>query len=132
MPSCISVAISPYLTGSNDDCQKRSVFDPNRNERRRSRARDGVIVLLDGQILGGDTHFYYTGSYTFKNGKWRGELITHQHAEALGMTLLFAGREVACGFTRTYSDGKAEVDGTALVGKNSVPFHAKLTLKSSL
>jgi hypothetical protein len=30
----------------------------------------GVIVLLDGQILGDDTHFYYTGSYTFKNGKW--------------------------------------------------------------
>jgi hypothetical protein len=22
----------------------------------------GVIILLDGQILGGDTHFYYTGS----------------------------------------------------------------------
>jgi hypothetical protein len=91
----------------------------------------GVIVLLDGQILGGDTHFYYAGSYTFKNGKWRGELITHQHTEALGMTLLFAGRET-CGFTGTYSDGKAEVDGTARVGKNSVPFHAKLTLKSSL
>ena len=34
----------------------------------------GVIVILDGKILGGDTHFYYTGSYTFKNGKWRGEL----------------------------------------------------------
>jgi hypothetical protein len=92
----------------------------------------GVIVLLDGQILGGDTHFYYTGSYTFKNGKWRGELITHQHAEALGVTPLFGGREAACGFTGTYSDGEAEVDGTALVGKTSVPFHAKLTLKSSL
>jgi hypothetical protein len=25
----------------------------------------GVIVLLDGKILGGDTHFYYTGSYTW-------------------------------------------------------------------
>jgi hypothetical protein len=59
-----------------------------------------VIVLLDGQILGGDTHFYYTGSYTFKNGKWRGELITHQHAEALGVTLVFGGREIACGFNR--------------------------------
>ena len=92
----------------------------------------GVIVLLDGKILGGDTHFYYTGSYTFKNGKWRGELITYQHAEALGVTLLFGGREVACGFTGIYSDGEAEVDGTALVGKTSVPFHAKLTLKSSL
>ena len=92
----------------------------------------GVIVLLDGQILGGDTHFYYTGSYTFKNGKWRGELITHQHAEALGVTLVFGGREVACGFTGTYSDGEAEVDGTALVGKTSVLFHAKLVLKFSL
>jgi hypothetical protein len=51
----------------------------------------GVIVLLDGQILGGDTQFYYTGSYTFKNGKWRGELITHQHAEALGVTLVVGG-----------------------------------------
>jgi hypothetical protein len=92
----------------------------------------GVIVLLDGKILGGDTHFYYTGSYTFKNGKWRGELVTHQHAEALGMSLLFGGREVACGFTGTYSDGEAEVDGTALVGKTSVSFHAKLTLQSPL
>jgi hypothetical protein len=92
----------------------------------------GVIVLLDGQILGRDTHFYYTGSYTFKNGKWRGELITHQHAEAVGVILLFGGREVGCGFTGTYSDVEAEVDGTALVGKTSVPFHAKLTLKSSL
>jgi hypothetical protein len=48
------------------------------------------------------------------------------------VTLVFGGREVACGFTGTYSDGEAEVDGTALVGKTSVPFHAKLTLKSSL
>ncbi len=71
-----------------------------------------VIVLLDGQIL------------------WRGELITHQHAEALGVTLVFGGREVACGFTGTYSDGEAEVDGTALVGKTSVVFHAKLALRS--
>jgi hypothetical protein len=31
-----------------------------------ARRATGVIVLLDGQILGGDTHFYYTGSYTFK------------------------------------------------------------------
>src|SRR5207244_7987520 len=29
----------------------------------------GVIVLLDGQILGGDTHFYYSGSYASQNGK---------------------------------------------------------------
>jgi hypothetical protein len=48
------------------------------------------------------------------------------------VTLVFGGREVACGFTGTYSEGEAEVDGTALVGKTSVLFHAKLALKFSL
>jgi hypothetical protein len=91
-----------------------------------------VLVLFDGNIMGGDTHFCYTGSYTFKNGKWRGELITQQHAEAVGVNPLFGGREVTCGFTGVYSDDEAEVDGTALVGKKSVSFNAKLVLKSAL
>ena len=32
----------------------------------------------------------------------------HQHTKALGATMLFEGREVGCGFTGTYSDGKAK------------------------
>ena len=44
----------------------------------------GVIVLCDRRIMGGDSFFYYTGTYTFKNGKWRGELITHQSPKSLG------------------------------------------------
>ena len=92
----------------------------------------GVIVLLDGRILGGDSYFYYSGTYTFKQDKWRGELTTRQHAQPVGINLLFGGREVTCGFTGTYSDGHAEVHGTALVGKNSVSFTAKLLLKSEL
>lgn len=32
---------------------------------------NGIIVLLDGRILGGDSHFYYSGSYTFKDGRLR-------------------------------------------------------------
>jgi hypothetical protein len=46
--------------------------------------------------------------------------------------LLFGGREVTCGFTGVYSDDAAEVNGTALVGKTSVSFTAKLALKSAL
>ncbi len=91
----------------------------------------GVIVLMDGRIAGGDTHFYYTGSYSAKNGRWRGELVTNQHTLSLGALPLFGGREVACGFTGTYSDAAAEVQGTALVGKASVLFHAKLTLRAA-
>ena len=92
----------------------------------------GVIVLLDGQILGGDTHFYYTGSYTAGGGKWRGELTTNQHTKSAGVLPLFGGREVTTGFMGTYSADGAVANGIALVGENSVPFHAKLPLKSSL
>ena len=28
----------------------------------------GVVILYDGRILGGDSYFYYTGSYSFKYG----------------------------------------------------------------
>jgi hypothetical protein len=43
---------------------------------------------------------------------------------------LFGGREVTCGFTGTYSADAADVNGTALVGKTSVVFQARLILLS--
>ena len=46
----------------------------------------GIAVLQGGRILGGDSFFYYTGSYSFSRGKWRGEMIVHQHTEAPGLT----------------------------------------------
>jgi hypothetical protein len=91
----------------------------------------GVIVLRDGKIAGGDSYFYYTGSYTADRGKWRGELTTYQHTKSAGTLLLFGGREVTCGFTGTYSADAADVNGTALVGKTSVQFQAKLKLQSA-
>ena len=93
----------------------------------------GVVVLQDGRIMGGDSFFYYTGSYSFSRGKWRGEMIVHQHTDAPpGLNLVFQRREVTCGFTGTYSDGFADIDGTALVGSYSIPFRARLTLKSRI
>ena len=92
----------------------------------------GVIVLHDGKIAGGDSHFYYAGSYTADRGKWRGELITNEHTKSVGVRPLFGGREVTCGFTGSYSADAADVNGTALVGKTSVVFHARLALRSEL
>jgi len=68
----------------------------------------GVVVLQGGRIMGGDSFFYYTGSYSFSRGKWRGEMIVNQHTEAPGLNLVFGRREVTCGFTGTYSDGFAD------------------------
>jgi hypothetical protein len=92
----------------------------------------GVLILIDGKIAGGDSHFYYTGTYTADHGKWRGELITNEHTKSVGVLPLFGGREVTCGFTGGYTGDGAEVEGTALVGKTSVSFHAKLALHSVL
>jgi len=89
----------------------------------------GIAALRGGVIMGGGSFFYYTGSYSFSRGKGRGEMIVHQHTEAPGLNLVFGGREVTCGFTGTYSDGAADIDGTALVGHYSIPFRARLTLK---
>ena len=91
---------------------------------------NGVIVLHDGKIAGGDSYFYYTGSYRADHGKWRGELITNEHSKSAGTLPVFGGREVTCGFTGAYSADAAEVNGTALVGKTSVVFHARLQLRS--
>jgi T3SS negative regulator,GrlR len=109
---------------------KNGLYSIRIDMRDRKRGHATIIILSDGHILGGDSYFYYTGSYSFKNGKWRGELITHQHTEAVGVNLAFGGREVACGFTGTYSDDEAEVQGTALVGKTSVLFVAVLKLQA--
>jgi hypothetical protein len=93
---------------------------------------NGVIVLRDGRIAGGDSHFYYTGSYTAKDGKWRGELTTNEHTKSVGVLPLFGGREVTSGFVGTYSGDELEAGGTALVGKTSVMFHARLVFRSEL
>src|SRR6059058_1840072 len=107
------------------------IFEIEMRDGKRGQAK-GVVVLCDGRIMGGDSYFYYTGSYTFRNGKWRGDMTVNQHTEAVGKTLAFGGREVTRGFSGGYSADRAEVEGMALVGKTSVTFTARLTLKDAM
>lgn len=58
----------------------------------------GVIGLRDGEIVGGDRFFFYTGSYSCVGSRWKGELVTHQHTEAAGLNLLFGGAKSAAVF----------------------------------
>ena len=88
----------------------------------------GIIGLIDG----GDSYFYYTGSYTAGNGKRRGELTTFQHAKSDGVLPLFGGCEVTCGFTGSYADDGAVANGTALVAKTSVMFQTRLKSRAGL
>ena len=99
-----------------------------------SKALDGVsggasavLVLRDGSIYGGDSFFYYVGTYSSSDGKWRGEMTSQEHTKA-PITRPMAGRVVNVGFSGTYTDKGAEAGATALVGKQSIRYDAILRL----
>jgi hypothetical protein len=86
----------------------------------------GVMVLHDGRIRGGDAFFDYIGSYTSANGRWKGEIINHEHTPSQGERPVFGGYEVGIGFSGTYTDEGAVGEATALAGKRSIRFSAVL------
>jgi len=86
----------------------------------------GVMVLHDGKIRGGDAFFDYIGAYTSANGRWKGELVNHEHTPSQGERPVFGGYEVGIGFSGTYTDEGAVAEATALAGKRSIRFSAVL------
>jgi hypothetical protein len=88
---------------------------------------NGVMVLRDGTMRGGTSFFYFVGTYTCSDGKWKGEITSQEHTHALA-TRPMAGRVVNIGFNGTYTDMGAEVGCTALVGKRSIRYDATFLL----
>jgi len=88
----------------------------------------GVMVVRDGTLRGGDSFFYAYGTYTAANGKWKGELTNREHTQSFGERPIWEGKVVTIGFTGTYTDETAETDGTALAGKQSIRFKSRLRL----
>ena len=86
----------------------------------------GVMVLHDGRMRGGDAFFDYIGACTSANGKWKGELVNHEHTPSQGERPVFGGYEVGIGFSGTYTEDGAVAEATALVGKRSIRFSAVL------
>ena len=88
----------------------------------------GVVLLHDGLMHGGDAWFDYIGAYTAGNGRWKGELVNHEHSMPEGERHIFGGHEVGIGFSGVYADGVAQAEATALAGKRSLRFKAALKL----
>jgi hypothetical protein len=86
----------------------------------------GVMVLHNGRIRGGDAYFDYVGAYTSANGRWKGELVNHEHTPSQGERPVFGGYEVGIGFSGTYTDDGAVGEAVALAGKRSIRFSAVL------
>jgi hypothetical protein len=100
------------------------------------RGRDsGILILKDGQLVGGGPYFWSVGRYsvgqgTHGEGTWKSELVTNQHTPFNDPFVrpLFGGQEVSTGFSGKFSDDSSEVFGTTLVGTRSLSFHAVLKL----
>lgn len=88
----------------------------------------GVMLLNDGRILGGDAFFYYLGSYSSSNGRWRGHMVNQEHTPARGEDPVFGGHEIGIGFAGTCDAQGGVVEGTAFAGKRSIRFEARLKL----
>jgi hypothetical protein len=88
----------------------------------------GVMLLNDGRILGGDAFFYYLGSYTSANGRWKGEILNQEHTPAKSENPIFGGHQVGIGFSGTCDGQGALLEATALAGKRSLRLTAALKL----
>jgi hypothetical protein len=88
----------------------------------------GVMLLNEGRILGGDASFYYVGSYTSENGRWKGQLLNQEHTPAPGENTIFGGHEVGIGFSGSCDADGALLEATALAGKRSLRMSAVLKL----
>lgn len=88
----------------------------------------GVMLLHEGRILGGDAFFYYLGTYTSADGRWKGEMLNQEHTPAMGEIPVFGGHEVGIGFSGSCEAGRAELEATAFAGKRSLRLAAALKL----
>jgi len=88
----------------------------------------GVMLLSDGRILGGDAFFYYLGTYTSENGRWKGQILNQEHTPARGEHPVFGGHEVGIGFSGTCDETGALLEATALAGKRSLRLTAVLKM----
>ena len=68
----------------------------------------GVMVLRDGTLRGGDSFFYAYGTYSGANGKWKGEVTNQEHSPTFGARPVWERKVVTIGFTGTYTDETAE------------------------
>jgi len=87
----------------------------------------GVVVFRDGKIVGGDAYLFYTGTYTVKDDTFKGEVLVQRHTSSPDANPLFGGPvPVGVGVSGTFTDTRAVMNGTALVGKASQIFTATL------
>jgi hypothetical protein len=84
---------------------------------------NGVLILHDGKLHGGDAYVYYTGNYECSAGRWQGKMTSQEHTPT---TRPIETKIQHIGFLGTYDDTGAKVEAVALVSGQSIRYDATL------
>ena len=84
-----------------------------------------LIALVIVLALAG-AFFYYLGSYSSADNRWRGEIVNQEHTAA--RDAIFGGYEVGIGFSGSCGANGAIWEATALAGKRSFQLAAEMKL----
>jgi hypothetical protein len=87
----------------------------------------GVFFLQNGVLLGGGSFTYFFGSYSCRDGIFKGECVINPHTPPPPGHLYFNARDIGAGLTGTYEGDQAELTATVNVGKRSLTL--QLTLR---
>ena len=87
---------------------------------------DGVVVLADGKLRGGDSILYYTGDYSQDGNKFTAKVATNRHSHTPGMSPVFGQDRVNIAVQGTIQGDSAQLTGTA-AEVPGVTFQASLT-----
>lgn len=77
-------------------------------------AHYGTYSENNGVVISEDAFFYYLGTYTSANGRWKGEILNHEHTPAKSEHPIFGGHEVGIGVAGTCDGRGALLEATAL------------------
>lgn len=86
----------------------------------------GVMVLRDGQILGGDAFFYYVGTYAGSGVDWQGNFIIKQHTRSGDIPPAFGALETVVELAGTQGGSALEATADVRQADATTRFRVKL------
>lgn len=73
----------------------------------------GVVMLLNGNLTGGDSMMYYVGTYTNEGSSFKATLKSKSHAHPPGMRSVFGVDPITISLSGTFTDTEVTGHGTA-------------------
>jgi hypothetical protein len=74
---------------------------------------DGVVVLQDGKLRGGDSMIYYVGSYSQNDDQFAAQVTTNVHSRPPGMRSVFGRDQANITVQGTTTGDTAQMTGTS-------------------